>query len=260
MLKLQALLVRLISPGYNLLIYTVAYGAWGPGLHRLMIRVFSRVYGIEYEHAHHYKRLGDFFLRDQKISIGNAALVSPAESNVSLQAVPIKINESFQLKGLTYEWDQFPEFKNESIENFYLWNLYLAPSFYHWVHFPCDLQKLEWMECDGASFPVNSWGKRICPALYSKNRRFSFRGDSKEFGRVYLLAVGALGVASFQHVGAEKTGRKNRWHPSPTAARKAEKAVGFRLGSSVLLLTEKWGSATPRTADSQLKCGENLLF
>lgn len=239
----------LFAPLYNRLVRLFAYGAWGPRAHHFFILIFCRLFQLPAPPKGKYRRLGDFFLRDVPIEVSPQSLVSPAESVPLLAGHPASLSEPLRIKAIDYQWSDFVELQGEKVSSFFVWNLYLAPQFYHWVHFPCDLEQLETQFVRGASFPVNRLGLKLCPKLYSTNERLCLRGVSPIHGRVYMIGIAALAVSCFE---APPLGFYSK------KVSKADKAFGFKLGSSVLLLVEKLPKPA-RSLESQLKCGESLV-
>lgn len=232
-------LFKIFAPFYSRLLGLIAYGPWSPPVHKLLIRGFKYIYGIEDPMLPSHRRLGDFFLRDKSIDAAPGALVSPAECSIFDGPRQIKLGEFLKVKGLHFEWNKFKEFQNlnSAGTEFWFWNMYLAPYHYHWVHSPADAESFEAMRVSGAHFPVNALGRKLSPQLYAENERLSFRWKHPELGWIYLLCVGAMGVAQLKSCVGEVA--YGNWQRVSGELRKAQKIAGFQLGSTVLLFVEK---------------------
>lgn len=226
------ILHRVILQSYCRLIGLIAYGPWGFRIHQWLILFFCRWQKIDSSRAREFYTLGDFFLRETKLNISQHQLISPAESFL-LEAQPITQHKTVSVKGFTYHWKNFSEV---SPLKGCFWNFYLAPHNYHWVHAPCDGNNLRSYYHRGALWPVNDWARRFAPEFYSENERMTFVYENDVYGRVVVICIGALGVSSFKApYGHPQAGR---WLENATEVKKGEPLLGFKLGSSVLLILE----------------------
>lgn len=249
---LAEIFVRIVGPLHSLFMKSLAYGPWGP-LHPLIIRIFAGIYGIPVPKDRTFKNLGDFFLRDLPFKDVGSTLASPAES--ILIDGPTRCGASpLAVKGLCYEWSEFPELDKDFVAKATYWNLYLAPYHYHWVHAPSEGSDLEAIHLTGKKYPVNALGRFLCPQLYLENERMSFRWTHPQLGRVVMMCVGAMGVSSlYSALGAVQT---NRWTPLRPHLERLQKLLAFRLGSTVILLVENAPSSVP--PQRLLKVGDAL--
>lgn len=232
------LVLLILGPLYSRLIRIVAYGPWGP-FHQVLIWVFRTIYGIR--PAKGYAKLGTFFLRDLSYELSPVPLVSPVQARVLEGPSPLNLKESLSVKGLTYAWADFKELDFSSLRGATYWNLYLSPPDYHWVHAPSEGVNLEAYRMSGSHFPVNAWGRKICPRLYVENERLVFRYQSAEWGWVILICVGAMGVSALRSVVGDVA--YDRWTSLKPHVQKGERLLGFELGSTVLLITERGPSS-----------------
>lgn len=158
---------EVFAPLHSLIMKSIAYGPWGP-LQPVIIRVFQKLFKIEWQNISEFKNLGAFFLRDIDIKVSDSALVSPAESALVDGPRKISLAESIVVKGIDYRWAQFQELKLED-KTWTVWNFYLAPHNYHWVHSAAAGANLKGYRVSGHRYPVNSLGRWLCPYLYSAN-------------------------------------------------------------------------------------------
>jgi len=234
-MRLSRKFIQIISPLYCQCVRWIAYGPWGP-LHSLMIRAFKRAYGIRFPSSEPFENLGEFFLRKIPIHLSDADLVSPVEG-YALEG-PAKAQPPLQvtIKGIRYTWAQLAEIDWRALPTATYWNLYLAPQNYHWVHAPCSGNHLEGLYHSGSLFPVNHWGRKLAPGLYTENERITFRWRSSQFGWIYMICVGAMGVSGLR----SSRGRVSEgvWTNLGPQVLKGEEILGFELGSTVILLVE----------------------
>jgi len=238
-LNVKTLLIKIISGFWNCLLRLIAYGPWPYAIHQAIIRNYKRIYSIEWDDTSRFKNLGDFFLREVDFPTGKAKLVSPAEALLLDGPRPIRDSmNGIRIKGLDYQWSEFPEWRPEFTEATY-WNIYLAPPDYHWVHAPSDGQDVKAIRFPGLSVPVNQLGRVIMPDLYLRNERLSFQWIHPEMGHCWLAMVGAMGVSRIRSCVGEISAQ---WTPL-APIQKAQKLGGFELGSSALLVVERPGKA-----------------
>jgi len=235
-MKLSRKSIQWVSPIYSRLIGVIAYGPWGP-LHQVFIIVFKRLYRINWPDTSNFKNLGEFFLRKIPLSIQDSALISPVEGNCLEGPAPAHPPLQLTVKGIRYTWSDFFEINWRDLPEATYWNLYLAPHNYHWVHACCSGSDLEGFYHSGALFPVNHWGRKIAPQLYSENERLTFRWKSPHFGWVYMICVGAMAVSGLRS--SKGPVREGAWTPLSNTVSRAEELLAFELGSTVILLIER---------------------
>lgn len=251
MIQLFAIFAEL----YSRLIKLIAYGPWGHRVHQGLIKLFRAAYSIKYENIEQFKTLGDFFLRDQELKLGNSSLVSPAEARLIGPVEQVNLSKNIKVKGMKYNWTEFPELAGITQIEAYFWNLYLAPHNYHWFHAPCDAYDIEAIRISGKKLPVNSLGKLLTSRLYQVNERLSFRWKHPELGMVFMICVGAMGVSGIlSSLGEVEYGR---WRTLKDFVSKGDRLGGFRLGSSVLLIVEN--NCQIVDLEPRLELGQNLV-
>jgi len=69
------------------------------------------------------------------------------------------------------------------------------------------------------------------------NERLTYRWQSKDFGQVIMICIGALGVSALHCDLGEVPPEK--WTTLKSQVKKGDRLLAFRLGSSALLLLER---------------------
>jgi phosphatidylserine decarboxylase precursor len=236
MLK-ELLIARLLGRFWSLCLYALAYGPWPRLMHQLIIRIYQKIFQIQWTDVSNFKNLGEFFLRPMNFQQAQSPLISPAESLILEGPSKIDLSQRVSIKGLEYSWKEFHEW-HDDFEGAVFWNFYLSPPDYHWVHAPCDATELRGRRTPGLKIPVNAWGRKCFPKLYLQNDRLSLQWRHPELGRVWMILVGAMGVSSIRYEGP--TVESDQWTSLPSF-RRGERIGGFELGSSVLLVVQKPG-------------------
>src|SRR5262249_31321946 len=72
--------------------------------------------------------------------------------------------------------------------------LYLSPSMYHRVHSPVDGRVRAWRYVPGRLFPVNRLAVRHVEGLFTVNERVAVFLETRDFGPVAVVMVGAANV------------------------------------------------------------------
>lgn len=253
MILLRLLIRSLVGPLFSKCLGWIAYGPWGFA-HQLSIRIFAKAYKIQLPDGVHFKTLGDFFLRDTEIHLDPSPLLSPVEGFCLEGPNPIDLSGGVSAKGVDYSWNSFAEFDAQKFKNGRFWNLYLAPHNYHWVHLPCDASDVQAYRTSGARLPVNAFGRRLEPKLFLVNERLTFKFHSKDWGEVLLICVAAMGVSNL----VSKLGQVpyGQWTRLSNQAARGERVLGFRLGSTVIMLTER--SPTSSRFKTVVRVGDGL--
>ncbi|MBN1115449.1 MAG: phosphatidylserine decarboxylase [Oligoflexia bacterium] len=178
----------------------------------------------------HYENLQTFFTRKIKMSsrpLSNSMIVSPCDGiitghgNISGGTLIQAKNISYTLDALITERGISEQYKNGSY-----FNLYLSPRNYHRFHSPLEGTISAVKHVRGAFFPVNRWGQQI-EGLFTKNERYivTMSGDRIN---ICLAIIGACGVGSIKihHAEGKRLG-------------KGEELGMFKLGSTIVLITDK---------------------
>lgn len=207
-----------------------------------LIRPFAKTYQINTdEMAHpmaHYKSLQSFFTRKLKDDVRNinespTTLTSPVDGVVS-GVGQVNQHQIFYIKNRPYSITKIfgDEKKSAPYREGSFFLLYLSPSHYHHFHYPISGEIISRYALGGISYPVNDLGLRFGDHLFSTNHRMIIELQTN-YGRVAIVAVGALNVNSIQLNSSSKNCVKG-------------KSFGhFSFGSTVIVFVEKNSSFTP---------------
>ncbi|MCT4595820.1 MAG: phosphatidylserine decarboxylase [Anaeromicrobium sp.] len=201
----------------------------GKGLLELIVKrkFFSSLYGKLQDSSHSKKKIGDF-VRDFNIHMGEAeredileytsfndfftrrlksesrkidrsenALISPADGKI-LAYENIHVDKIIQVKGFFYKLKDLFNDKNEAelYEGGTCIVVRLAPNDYHRFHFVDDGIPRDVKRIKGDYYSVNPIALREVISLYCRNKRHITMFDSKNFGQVAFVDVGATCVGS----------------------------------------------------------------
>lgn len=121
--------------------------------------------------------------------------------------------------------------------------VYLAPQDYHRVHMPMDAYLTEMIYVPGNLFSVNHRTAEYIPELFARNERVVCLFNTSQ-GRMSMVLVGAMIVGSIETLWAGtitprlKREIKSFIYDSPIFLRRGEEMGRFKLGSTVIVLTE----------------------
>lgn len=221
-----------------------------------MIRPFSKTYQINTdEMAHpiaHYKSLQSFFTRQLKddvreINASPTTLTSPVDGVVS-GVGQVNQQQTFHIKNRPYSIDKIfgDEKKAAPYREGFFFLLYLSPSHYHHFHYPISGEIISRYALGGISYPVNDLGLKFGGNLFSTNHRIISEMQTS-FGKVAVIAVGALNVNSIQLSSSSKT------------CVKGEAFGHFSFGSTVIIFIENTNSFTPTIPiNSEVFMGQSI--
>lgn len=219
------------------------------------VRIFSGAYGIDTSLAtrpiEDFRSIGDFFTRDLRPELRpmGDGLVSPVDGTLrSFQN--IEADEMLtQVKGKSYSLESLlggDELSHRFV-NGQLWNFYLSPKDAHHIHAPIDGQVLRTVHIPGKLWPVNDWALRSVEGLFAVNERIVSYIDTAQ-GLVAVVMVGATNVGRISLAYAQMETNLRPWtkrdnqviqHNPAVSITKGAKLGTFKMGSSVVVLTEK---------------------
>lgn len=219
---------------------------------RILIPWYIRHYKISVKDAakpvSDYHSLLDFFCRALKSGarpIADAPVVSPVDGTVS-ECGRIEEGRLLQAKGCSYTLEALLGDATAATgfqQGMYL-TLYLSPRDYHRIHMPMAGTVRSWRYVPGKLFPVNQYGVRLIPGLYTKNERM-ITEFSTILGNMAMVKVGATVVGSVQVRYADFSAkafskeRRSAAHGSGGIRyAKGEEIGHFEFGSTVILLFE----------------------
>lgn len=222
-------------------------------MHRLAMRAFSRVYGVDLSEAEHgpegYRTFSEFFSRRLKpgqrsIDPAKKAVVSPVDGTVS-QVGYSEHGECLQAKGISYSLDKLMG-SAEAAAPFHggaYATIYLAPRDYHRIHSPLQGTITGYSYLPGLFWPVNPATVRTVDALFCINERLVTLLETAA-GPCAVVKVGATCVARIRasyddittHLG--EPAKVHRYEP-PLPVSKGDELGAFEMGSTVILLFAK---------------------
>lgn len=179
-----------------------------PTIKNFLIRRFLAAYDINLEEAasssiDDYQHFNAFFTRRLKsnarpLPTDSVSVCSPADGLLS-QFGPIRREQLIQAKGRYFDLNTFlarPTNEVERYVNGSFATIYLAPNDYHRVHAPFDGQIVSATFIPGKLFSVNQRTARAVDQLFARNERVVIELETEHFGRMAVVLVGAMLVAS----------------------------------------------------------------
>lgn len=221
-----------------------------------IIRPFAKTFQINTdEMAHpmaHYKSLQSFFTRKLKndvrpIDESPSTLISPVDGVLS-GVGQVDHQQIFHIKNRPYSITKIfgDEKKAAPYKEGFFFLLYLSPSHYHHFHYPISGKIISRYALGGISYPVNDLGIKFGDNLFSTNHRIISELQTS-FGKVAVVAVGALNVNSIQLSNSSKS------------CVKGEAFGHFSFGSTVIVFIEKNSSFTPTIPiNSEVFMGQSI--
>ncbi|MGR8947466.1 MAG: archaetidylserine decarboxylase [Gammaproteobacteria bacterium] len=253
-----------------------------PAVRSALIQQFLAHYDVNLAEAatsapSDYAHFNAFFTRHLKagarpITSKEHGVCSPADGILS-QFGTIDNGTIIQAKGRCFGVSEFlaerPEHANR-YENGSFATVYLAPHNYHRVHAPVDGRVIHVKYVPGKLFSVNSRTARTVPRLFARNERVMVEIQSDNWGRVTLVLVGAMLVASigleffdmesFIYKQNQRQVSKLPLKGELPALKKGESVGWFNMGSTVVLLFENpsFEFSNELIAGQKIKMGELL--
>lgn len=173
-----------------------------------------------------------------------------------------------QVKGKDYRLDELLDSATDARRYAHggFITLYLSPRDYHRIHCPVDGAIVGYRYVPGRLYPVNGLGLKHVERLFAVNERLISFLDSKDFGEVAVVKVGATNVgmitASYHPIrtnAGQRTAYDERFKRKIPISRAAELGQ-FHLGSTVVLV---WSSPNARLVevkrDQMFRMGQRLL-
>lgn len=199
------------------------------------IRPFIQAFGVDksefLEPVSHFRSFNDFFIRKLKpearpIDPDPAVAVIPADGryyfyqNIETCDGFIVKGEKFDLKTLLGDSGLAQRYQEGSMVM-----ARLCPTDYHRFHFPCDCTPGPTRFINGRLYSVNPLAIKQNIHIFTQNKRTICTLDSKTFGKVLYLEIGATSVGSIQET----------YSPGKFQTKGAEKGY-FEFGGSALIL------------------------
>ncbi len=251
------------------------------GLNRLFVTIL-RIDMKEAEKAlEGYQTVEDIFTR--RLRKGQRSLhpkfCSPCDGYLTYVQPVDSTKDALQVKGSSYSLSHliFGSPKEKDDSNFLpAWysTIYLAPHNYHRVHSPVagTLNKISYIP--GDLWPVNPGFLKKIPSLFCSNERLVFEIQTPDYGKIFVVMVGAMNVGRIQTDFAPDlvTNLKERiqyYNDLTITVKSIDKPIGqgqelgtFMLGSTVIIVGEK-GFQVPMSLDKKdcyhpIKLGASL--
>lgn len=203
------------------------------------IRPFIKKFQIDksdfLDPVHHFRSFNDFFIRKLKPE------ARPIYPNPSVAVIPadgryyfyenIETCDGFIVKGQKFDLPTL--LGSASLAQKYrdgsMVMARLCPTDYHRFHFPCDCIPGTTRMINGKLFSVNPIAIKKNLHIFTENKRAICELDSKIFGKILYLEIGAMCVGSIK-----ETYTPNTWQPKG-----GEKGYFEFGGSALILLFEK---------------------
>lgn len=172
------------------------------------IQPFIRNFGIDpsefLDPVSHFRSFNDFFIRKLKpqarpIDPNPSTAIIPADGryyfyeNIEACTGFIVKGQKFSLESLIKDRGLAEKYRSASMAI-----ARLCPSDYHRFHFPCDCKPGPTRLINGYLYSVNPIAIKKNIHIFSQNKRTLCELDSKSFGRILYLEIGATTVGSIQ--------------------------------------------------------------
>ena len=240
-------------------------------LKNFLIKLFCFIYKPNLEEAKYsspeeYRSFNDFFARPLQAHarpLSSQFWVCPADGCL-VDFGTIKETRFLSIKGSEYKVAELLGCDDERARSFSQGTFsifYLSPKDYHRVHTPCLMLLQELIFMPGSFYPVNEMSSKRVSRLYARNQRLTFCGQTSQ-GRIALIMVGALFVSTIVsvHRGAFRADhRDTKKFLMEHSLAKGRELGHFRMGSSVIILTETQGLKNAIEVGSSVKMGEALF-
>lgn len=235
---------------------------------RERIAAFVEGYAVDTDEAElpvdDYRTLNEFFYRRLRPGArpvhdrGNAAAaVSPADCRLAAFE-GVEDARRFLIKGRGFTLDRLLDTDDHPFAGGGVAVCRLAPNDYHRFHSPVSGTVREVRPVDGLYHSVKDVAVRSLVDVLGRNKRTVVTVDSPEFGRVALVIVGAIEVASINLTGAAEAGSE---------LTKGDEVGFFAYGGSTVVVLFELGAArldedlvrnSVRGVETRVLCGESL--
>jgi len=232
---------------------------------RAIERAYVRVYGVDMTDVSPrrdaYPTFDAFFtrsLRPGAREISQARVVSPADGRL-VALGRIESGARFRVKAQEYgAHELIGEPADAYLDGSYA-VVYLAPGDYHHVHAPVDGAIRHVRRIAGDLYPVNTLGERHVPRLLVRNERVVVFLDTRDFGRVAVVLVGAfcVGRITVPVLPARAVPQGDHIIEPPSKVRRGDEIGTFHLGSTVVVLVG--ANATLSHGGGPVRYGQTLF-
>jgi phosphatidylserine decarboxylase len=221
---------------------------------RWTVGVFARAYRIDVSTATkslaEFRCIGEFFTRDLKPEVRprGEGLLSPVDGTLRGCHELSPGSTIPQVKGKDYTLEQLlaGDPFAARLKDGVLWNMYLSPSDAHHIFSPVSGRIVKTLHIPGKLWPVNDWALNSVEGLFAVNERVVTFLES-ERGLVAVVMIGATNVGriALRYMPLETNLRPwlpkvvRRFEHTDLVVQAGEKLATFKMGSSVIVVTEK---------------------
>jgi len=207
-------------------------------------RAYMRVYGVDMTDVaprqSAYPTIDAFFTRPLRSGarvISQARVVAPADGRL-VALGRIETGARFRVKAQDYAANELIGEPADIYVGGSYAVVYLAPRDYHRVHAPVDGDIRHVRRIPGDLYPVNTLGERHVPRLLVRNERVIVFIDTKEFGRVAVVLVGAfcVGRITVPMLPGRAVHQRDHAIEPPRRVLRGDEIGTFHLGSTVVVL------------------------
>lgn len=220
-----------------------------------LVGIFARAYKIDPSSATRefksFRSIGEFFTRDLKPELrplGNGVLC-PVDGTLR-RAEDIRADGTVvQVKDKGYSIAALlgGDGSAQRFAQGQSWNFYLSPQDAHHIHSPVSGSIVKTIHIPGKLWPVNDWALYNIEGLFAVNERVVTLIES-EYGLIGVVMVGATNVGRIALSYTDCETNTRPWHREhqreivhspPIAIERGAKIGTFKMGSSVVMLTER---------------------
>ena len=211
---------------------------------RVVERAYVRLYGVDMTDVAPrqgaYPTIDAFFtrpLRPGARAISQARVISPADGRL-VALGRIETGARFRVKAQDYAADELIGEPADMYVGGSYAVVYLAPRDYHRVHAPVDGDIRRVRGIRGDLYPVNTLGERHVPRLLVRNERVIVFIETREFGRVAVVLVGAfcVGRITVPMLPGRAVHPGDHTIEPPRRVLRGDEIGTFHLGSTVVVL------------------------
>jgi phosphatidylserine decarboxylase len=232
----------------------LAQSSWSRPVDQFLIRNFAKMYNIAIDEAEKplsaYDSLDSFFTRRLKPELRPIGQVPVHPCDGKLNSIEdVDQGRILQVKGIDYSVSELVGGEHESrdFNSSTALTYFLSPTDCHRVFSPVDGEVLLCRHIPGALWPVNKWGVKNISGLFSTNERVVFEIKSSNFGKVFVVMVGALNVGQIEvafdssvYTNQPEKNEVTEYIYEPGHSINAGDELGiFHLGSSVVLIFQE---------------------
>ena len=224
----------------------------------------------EFDKPSSYKSLNALFTREIKsfrdFEQDSDTFISPVDSYITDMG-ECDMNVARQIKGMRYFIDDLLTSQASYVDKVSdgdFVNFYLSPKDYHRYHSPYDLKVKKLIHVGGKLYPVNIPYLQKKLNLFVENERVILECFDSDDNVVYLVFVGALNVGKMVFDFEPKVQTNispdiiNSYEYNDLELKKAQEIGYFKMGSTVVMITQKDYLDFSIKTDIKLKFGDTI--